>query len=261
MPELPDVEVFRRRVGAQGLGRRIEAVDVRDHKRLHHVSAARLERELRGHAFDAVRRHGKVLFLRIGGNSHQLVLHFGMTGAVAFYDDPDNEPAHARFVLGFDDGGRFAFDNQRRFGWIELADDIEGYLAAKGIGPDALAFDADDLQALLAGRRGMIKPALMDQETIAGIGNVYSDEILFQAGVRPDRRVADLTTQEIGTIHCQLQRVLETAIEHDAAPAHMPRTWITPHRGGDDPCPRCGGKLKTRRVSGRSAWFCPQCQQ
>jgi formamidopyrimidine-DNA glycosylase len=261
MPELPDVELYARRIRAQGLGRRIEAVEVRDHKRLHHVSAARLERELRGNGFGGARRHGKILFLRIGGSGYQLVLHFGMTGFVTFYDDPDDEPAHARLVLGFDDGGRFAFDNQRRFGWIELTEDVEDYLAAQAIGPDALAFDADGLKALLAGRRGMVKPALMDQEAIGGIGNVYADEILFQAGVRPDRRAPDLTTQEIRVIHRQLHQVLEMAIERDADPERMPRTWITPHRGGDDPCPRCGGKLKTRRVSGRSAWFCPQCQQ
>lgn len=260
MPELPDVEVFAGWVRNRGLGRRVDRVEVRDPGRLRGTSPQGLGRALHGRVFEAVKRHGKVLFLHIGGTDRELVMHFGMTGFVAFCDEPAGEPAHARLVIAFEDGGRFAFDNQRRFGWVEVADDIDAYLRAEGIGPDALDLDSNALRDLLAGRRGMVKPALMDQAHIAGIGNVYSDEILFQARIRPDREAGALGPADIDALHERMGAVLREAVDAGADPARMPDEWLTPHRGTDDPCPRCGGRLETRRVSGRTAWLCPACQ-
>lgn len=264
MPELPDVEVFGRRIRAHGLNRRIETVDLRDPDRLRGASPADLEAALRGYVFEDVTRHGKMLFVKVSCG-WQLVMHFGMTGFVTFYDDLGEEPEHARLVLGFQDGGEnggwFAFDDQRRLGWLELTDDIPSYLRSQGIGPDALSFDLAAFRALLTGKRGMVKTALMDQARIAGIGNVYSDEILFQAGARPDRKAMALTDSEIEAIHDRMHTVLTKAAEHEADPARMPRGWLTPLRGAEAPCPRCGGPLDTLKVGGRTAYFCPNCQE
>jgi len=260
MPELPDVEVFGQRVRTHGLDRRIRTVDVRDADRLRGVTTRELEKALGGRAFTAVHRHGKVLFVQIGEGGPYLVIHFGMTGLVAFYEDPADEPKHARLVLGFEDGGWFAFDNQRRFGWLELTDDFDAYLRTESIGPDALAFDVADLRGLLGRKRGMIKPALMDQSKIAGIGNVYSDEILFQARVRPDRQAAALCAREVEAVHERVRAVLREAADHGADPERLPGDWLTPHRDTDDPCPRCGRRLENTKISGRTAWFCPHCQ-
>ncbi|HZD25828.1 MAG TPA: DNA-formamidopyrimidine glycosylase family protein [Alphaproteobacteria bacterium] len=259
MPELPDVEMFARQIRDHGLKRRIDAVDLRDPKRLKGASAGKLEAALRGHAFSGVERHGKLLFAGVDGGGH-LAMHFGMTGFVAFYDDPGDEPAHARLVLRFDDGGHFAFDDQRRIGWLALVDDVAGWLREQELGPDALDVDLAALRRLFEGKRGMVKPALMDQQAIAGIGNVYSDEILFQAGIRPDRKVAELDDAAVEAIHQQMRAVLRAAADHDADPEKMPEDWLTPHRGSDDPCPRCGGSLEAPKISGRTAWLCPRCQ-
>lgn len=259
MPELPDVEVFGRRMRAHGVNRRIAAVDLRDPERLRGASAADLGTALAGRTFEAVHRHGKVLFVQVSGDGH-LVLHFGMTGFVAFYDEPAQEPRYARFVLAFEDGGWFAVDDRRRLGWLELAEDVSAYLRAQGLGPDALSVDAAALRGLCAGKRGKVKSLLMDQEKIAGIGNEYSDEILFNAGVRPDRAASTLSAAEVDRLHAQMQEVLRTAVACDVNPAAMPKHWLMPGRGRGAPCPRCGGGLETSKVGGRTAYFCPLCQ-
>ncbi len=260
MPELPDIEVFRRRIEAHGLDRLIAEVDLRDPERLRGASAEDLRAALTGYRFEQARRHGKVLFVKVSCG-WRLVMHFGMTGFVAFYPDPADEPGHPRLVLRFADGGWFAFDDQRKLGWLELTDDIPSYLHAQGIGPDALVISRDDLHALLHGKRGQVKPALMDQERIAGIGNVYADEILFQAGVRPDHACNELSQDQIDAIHQALRSVLTQAVEADADPEKMPSSWLTPLRGADDArCPRCGGPLETAKVGGRTAYACPNCQ-
>lgn len=261
MPGLPDVEVFGRRIRAQGLDRRIETVDLRDPARLRGSAPSELEAALVGYVFEAVCRHGKMLFVK-ASSERQLVMHFGMTGFIAFYDHPAEQPEHARLLLQFADGGWFAFDNRRRFGWLELIDDIPSYLRSVGTGQDALRFDAEALHQLFADKHRMrVKTVLMDQERIAGIGNIYSDEILFQAGVRPDRKAGDLREPEVEAICAHMHAVLLAAADCEADPAKMPRDWLTPHRGTDDPsCPRCGRTLKRPKVSGRTAYFCPHCQ-
>lgn len=260
MPELPDVEVFGRGIREQGLHRRIETLALRDPDRLRGASPGELDGALRGYAFEAVQRHGKMLCVKVSSN-RWLVMHFGMTGFVAFYNDSRDEPAHARLVIGFDDRGWFAFDDQRRFGWLELIDDVAAYLRSQNIGRDALSYDEATLRGLFADKhRMMVKTALMDQEKIAGIGNVYSDEILFQAGVRPDRKAGELNDAEVKAIQAQMRAVLQAAAESDADPAKMPHDWLTPHWGTDGPCPRCGCALTRLKVSGRTAYSCPHCQ-
>jgi formamidopyrimidine-DNA glycosylase len=187
-------------------------------------------------------------------------MHFGMTGALAIYGEAGQEPGHARLVLDFADGGHLAFDDQRRFGRLELADDPDAHVEAAGLGPDALAIPRETFAARVCGGRGMIKPALMDQEKIAGIGNVWSDEILFQAGIAPERRADTLDGDALARLHATMRRVLRRAAEAGGDPARLPRDWLAPHRGADGTCPRCGGALVARKVSGRTAHLCPRCQ-
>ena len=259
MPELPEVEWARRRLEAGGLGRRIAAVDLRAPDMLEGARLAALREALEAAALTAARRHGKVLFARAGEGGPWLVMHFGMTGALAIYGEAGQEPGHARLVLDFADGGHLAFDNQRRFGRLELADDPDAHVEAAGLGPDALAIPREAFAARVCGGRGMIKPALMDQEKIAGIGNVWSDEILFQAGIAPDRRADRLPAEARGRLFETMRRVLREAAEAGADPARLPGDWLRPHRD-DDTCPRCGGPLERREVSGRTAHLCPGCQ-
>ncbi|MGM0583934.1 MAG: Fpg/Nei family DNA glycosylase [Pseudomonadota bacterium] len=259
MPELPDVEVYRRILENKGLGRRIARVDLREPNRLKGAERQDLEAALKGRELTAARRHGKVLFARAGA-SPWLVMHFGMTGALVAYHDASEEPGHVRLTLDFEDGGHLAFDNPRKFGWLELADEPDAYLAAERIGPDALEIGAEAFAERIGGSRGMIKSALMDQAKIAGLGNVCSDEILFQAGIAPETRAAALPPARLAELRETMRRVLREAARAEADPARMPGDWLTPHRGEDADCPRCGTRLQSRKVGGRTAWLCPRCQ-
>ena len=259
MPELPEVEAMRRRVSAQALDREVARVTAPDAEALRGTSPAGLGRAVTGRAFGAVRRHGKVLFAR-AGDGPWLALHFGMTGDLALLAPGEAPPEHARVVFDFADGGRLAFDNPRRLGWLELIGDVETYLAEAGLGPDALALDRADVARIVGGTRGQVKPALMDQSKLAGIGNVYSDEILFRARLRPDAIGAELDAAALAALHAALRDVLETASARLARGVALPDDWLARHREAGARCPRCGGALAREKIGGRSARFCPRCQ-
>jgi len=259
MPELPEVEATRRRIAARALEREVARVTAPDAEALHGPSPAALGRAVTGRAFGAVRRHGKVLFAR-AGDGPWLVVHFGMTGDLALLAPGETLPEHARVVFDFADGGRLAFDNPRRLGWLELTGDVGTYLAQAGLGPDALALDGAGVARIVGGTRGQVKPALMDQSKLAGIGNVYSDEILFRAGIRPDAIGAELDAAALAALHAALHDVLETASARRARGEALPDDWLAGHREAGGRCPRCGGALARERIGGRSARFCPRCQ-
>lgn len=259
MPELPDVEVFRRYLRRRALHRRVEGVDVRS-SRVHQVSPSTLRRRLQGHRLESSHRHGKLLFVGLDDSAGALVLHFGMTGFVRYYRDEADEPGHARLVLALDDGHRLAYDDQRTFGRVDVADDPEAYVQERELGPDALSASERVFVERLAGRSGSVKAALMDQHVLAGIGNVYSDEILFHARLHPAADVASLSDDELRGLHRATQHVLRRAIDAKADVDRMPRTWLLPHRQRGGRCPRCGEAVQRRNVSGRTAWLCPSCQ-
>jgi len=100
----------------------------------------------------------------------------------------------------------------------------------------------------------------MDQSRIAGIGNIYADEILFQAGIRPERKAADLTEKERARVFRRMHHILQTAADRLAAEKDFPRTWLFAKRGEKSPCPRCDGTIRSMKVSGRTTWYCPHCQ-
>lgn len=262
VPELPDVELFRRYLERTALHRRVEAVCVdRGEQLLEGVSERGLRLRLEGHTLASTRRHGKVLFVGLDDEAGALVLRFGMTGFLRTYRNAGSAPPHPRLVLELDDGTRLAYDCQRLLGRIGFTRDPDAWIEEHGLGPDALALDAGSLSKLLAGRRASLKSALMDQHKIAGIGNVYSDEILFRAGLHPRLPVAALTQGDLRRLHRALRDVLEGAIRARADRERVPRTWLLPHREEGGQCPRCGGGLRRIRISGRSAWVCARCQK
>jgi len=283
MPELPDVEVFRRYLNATALHQRIEEVEVLSSKVLEGVSAGRLEKELRGTLLDSTRRHGKYLFVYRATPAEKsklplLVLHFGMTGYLKYFKDPEDEGSepegpeetrpdlarklrHERLAFHFDNGYHLAYVSQRLLGSVHLVDDPDRFLEKKELGPDALELRFQELAGILGRGRGSVKSTLMNQKLLAGIGNIYSDEILFQARLHPKAEVRGLDGDALRKLHGKLRHVLETAIEAGADPDEMPRSWLLPHREEGKSCPRCSGKIRKAQVSGRSAYFCPDCQK
>jgi formamidopyrimidine-DNA glycosylase len=260
LPELPDVELLRRYVEATSLHKTIAEATIDAPRMLHDTTAAQVRSRLLNKAFEAAGRHGKHLLIEIDEGGW-LMLHFGMTGKLDYARDDAELPNHTRLVIRFENGYRLAGTWQRRLGEIGIADDPESFVAARGLGPDALSVGLDSFKQRLGGRRGAIKPALMDQGLIAGLGNVYTDEILFHAGLDPGRQVPELSPAELGELHRAMLHVLRLAIERKADPARVPDSWLLPHRRPDAHCPRCGTRIDRVKTSGRAGYRCPACQK
>jgi formamidopyrimidine-DNA glycosylase len=260
MPELPDVEAYRRRLQRDGLRRRIERVRVRDAAVAREVGGRRLRRALQGARLVATGRRGKHLFARTSDDV-TLVMHFGMTGVLEVHDSADEPHRHERFSLHYADGGEMTFVDPRRLGFVTVVDDVESYCREQDLGPDALSLGVADLRRLLRGYRGQVKALLMDQALLAGIGNVYSDEILFQARVDPRSGTHDLDDKAARRLHRQMLRVLRLAADRGADPARVPEGWLLRHREDGADCPRGNGRIEKIRVVGRGAFWCPACQR
>lgn len=259
MPELPDVETFRRYVQSTALRKRIADVAVPDGRILSGVGGDTLRAALRRTSFTAAERHGKYLFAATDGGPN-LVLHFGMTGYPA-YEKQRNEEQYDRVHIRFENDYVLAYVCRRLLGMVGLADSREAFVAEQGLGPDALDISEEEFAAGLAGSGGAVKPKLMDQGFIAGIGNIYADEILFHARLAPRRRCRDMDKDEIRRLYRTMRRILRTAADRGADPGKMPRTWLLPHRREAGCCPRCGAGIVKETVSGRSAYRCPACQR
>jgi formamidopyrimidine-DNA glycosylase len=191
-----------------------------------------------------------------------VVFHFGMTGWMKYFKDPEKDTPHDRVLITFSNGYHLAYDSQRKLGRIELTGDAESFIEDRNLGPDALTeVGLKAFRQLLGGKKSAIKSALMDQRTIAGLGNVYSDEILFQAGVHSRARPGRLGDEGIKKVFGKMGYVLEKAVEFRAEPGKFPQSRITPHRGKEGECPRCRGKINRTKVSGRTAYFCGNCQK
>lgn len=258
MPELPDVELFRRTLARAGVGHPIAGITA--HRgRVWRTSPRTVRRHLGGHRLETTRRHGKYLFARSDDGSW-LILHFGMTGFLAPYRDEDEAPEHPRLVLHFEDGRHLAYDDQRQLGRVDVTLDPDRWLEAHDVGPDALDLGEDALVAIFEDRRGVLKTTLMDQKRIAGIGNVYADEILFHAHLHPEARAGDLDRRTLRRLARAVHRTLEDTLKYHADPEEMPRTWLLPHREEGARCPRCEGSIRKTKVSGRSTYYCAACQ-
>jgi formamidopyrimidine-DNA glycosylase len=257
MPELPDVEGFRRQLADALPGRKIRHVDVLDSGVLRNTSARSLSQRLTGHRFDEPRRHGKWLILPTDGPT--LLVHSGMTGHPYFAAPDDEGEGHERLVIRLD-GGELRYADLRKLRGVWLADDDKELAAVIGAqGPDALSLDPRAFTAALRGHRGALKSTLMDQSVVAGLGNLLTDEICWQAKVNPARSVATLDPDEVRRLHGAMKRALGTAVRHGCVPRL--RRWLTGVRDDPDPsCPRCGARLHRRRIAGRTSLWCPRCQ-
>src|SRR5213592_1047807 len=212
MPELPDVEIFKRYLDATSLHQRIIGVDVRSAYVLKSVSARELARRLKGRCFKSSRRHGKHLFVRADGDLW-LRLHFGMTGSLHYFKHEEDAPKHARVLFVFANAHRLAFEDQRKFGEIGLVKDVDEFLKKRGLGPDALDISLSQFQEIFVNHRGAVKAILLNQKLIAGIGNIYADEILFRARIHPATHVSALEEKTVAKLFRATRDILKKAIE------------------------------------------------
>ncbi len=259
MPELPDVEAFRHHLDATSLHRAIAEITVADERLLDHIAPGTFSHHLRDHELARTRRHGKYLFARTNGE--WMVFHFGMTGYLRHLDPGEPLPPYAGILLDFRSGDRLAYGSRRRLGRVGLTPDPEQFVAEHALGPDALTITEAAFLELARTRHGGAKGWLMDQSIMAGIGNVYSDEILYQAGIHPRRRMDTLPDTDLKRLYRTMKEVLSTAIECEAEAQRLPADWLLTHRRYGEPCPRCRGRVERISLHGRSAYFCPGCQK
>jgi formamidopyrimidine-DNA glycosylase len=265
MPELPDVEIFNRLVLGHCRGRTIAQALVRDPGILQGISTDALEARLKGKEMRSSARHGKHLFILFQHDA--LVMHFGTNGSLELVPPDGTEPAYTRLFLYFDGGGCLAYVNPRRLGGVGLCASVEEFIGRSGLGPDVLddGFDLRAFAAILAGSKRDVKAVLMDQRLMAGLGNIYSDEVLFQAGIHPQTPARNIVEASAARLFGAMRETLETAIRcgagSEGAVERLPKDFLLPqrHRGGH--CPRCGTALTAAKHAGRTSYYCPRCQR
>lgn len=285
MPELPEVEVLRRQLEKEFVGKRIRSVEVRSRnyvkeaktggKRVtrRHITPRDLTKRIAEAKVKAVPRKGKYLALELDNHDH-LVFHLGMSGHLVKAAARRPQDKHTHLVILFSQGGQLRFFDARRFGECFLASE-EAYNEIMGdLGFDAIA-DQIPWQVfgdMVSARNAKMKPLLMDQEFIAGLGNIYSDEVLFHAGLSWDRRSDSLTSNETRRLSRAVGEVLQEAIKHrgttlpdgewrdlyDAPGEHQ--DWLGVYGREGEPCRRCRTPIVKVRLGQRSHYFCPQCQ-
>jgi formamidopyrimidine-DNA glycosylase len=261
MPELPEVETrlqyFRRSV----LGHCVERVIITAPNMIKNPAARAFALRLRGRCFVDAFRRGKYLIIALD-DGRKLILHFGMGGDLAYYKLPGERPDYTRIEFILTNSWRLAFTCPRKICRVMLVDDTDHVPALREMGPEPLgiAFSLAFLERLIEERpRRQIKSLLLDQKMIAGVGNIYADEILFEAGVRPDRRGESLNEEEIKRIHRATRRVLKRSIR-TAGDENFPSDFLVSRESRGAECGVCHQPIQKKKIGGRTAYFCSHCQ-
>lgn len=260
MPELPDVEARKKFIEKTSLGRKVKDVRVMDERILKGTSPAAFARALKGSKFDSVTRRAKYLLILTDGGG-TVLMHFGMTGDLDYGKTRDEIPRFTRLDFDFTGSHTLHFLDQRLFGRIAFyrtSDPADIPVIAR-LGPEPLGRDfTAGVFAGIVERRGRttIHQLLMDQELIAGIGNIYADEICYQAGVLPARKVGSLSDEETKEIFDRIKWTLRRAVELNADLGSHADVFLIPNRGKGGKCPH-GHDLEKKTIGGRTSWFCP----
>jgi formamidopyrimidine-DNA glycosylase len=285
MPELPEVETIARILREGGgaerpplVGRVIRQARVLWPREVSGLSAAEFAQRVAGRRVAAVSRHGKYLILELCGSGgvtastcaspdHPLfmLVHLRMSGRLDVTPEADAFTPHARVVWLLDDGWALRFDDARKFGRVYLTDQ-PSQVTGK-LGPDALSIGAQEFASRLLAKRGALKPILLDQRFIAGVGNIYADESLFLARLHPTRLASALSAGEADRLHAAIRQVLLDGIAANGASFD----WVYPGGNYQDhfkvygraglPCVNCGRPVSRMVVGQRSAHFCAACQK
>lgn len=258
MPELPDVESFKRYFKKTSLNQKIVGVE---------GGGKDFKRKLIGKSFKDAWRRGKFLIIEFKEIPEKVVMHFGMTGDLHYVKqgaEKTGEDRFTRFTFKFANGYELRWLNMRKFGKVYLVRNPKEVKLIREMGPEPLELSKKEFFKLLKEQRDKnIKAFLLDQRDIAGIGNVYSDEMLFRAKIDPHRDIETFTNSEKEKLYQSMIEVLKEAIQ-----VRPPRGmlfgafWLLPHRRGDMKCPRNKNhQLKRETIAGRAAIYCPICQK
>lgn len=183
-----------------------------------------------------------------------------MTGTLKYFLDKEDEPEYTILLLKFEDGYYVAYECVRKLGTINILESIKNYVEEKKLGPDALELDFESFKQIIHKRRSMAKSFFMNQHIVSGVGNIYSDEILFQSKIHPRTKVNNLEDDKIEELYNTMQEVLKKSLDY-TKDGNYPSEFLVTHRSEDDNCPICGKPIKKIKVSSRSAYFCSKCQK
>jgi formamidopyrimidine-DNA glycosylase len=231
-----------------------------------------LAEHLPGRSFQDIRRRGKLIIMSLSGGL-SLLSHLRMTGQLLYLPVAAPMEKHTHLVFHLDDGHHLRYRDQRQFGWIQLAetDLLAEHPQVAQLGPEPLEIPQDEFVSIIQSRRRQIKPLLMDQSALAGMGNIYIDESLFRARIHPLRRASDLSRAKLRALHGAIQEVLAEAIDcagstvgqyrgADGQSGEFQRFLrVYGHQG--DPCVRCGRPVVKIRVGSRGTHICRRCQR
>jgi formamidopyrimidine-DNA glycosylase len=274
MPELPEVETIKRDLEEKVKGKKVKRVIVKDGKCIKIPAPTEFIKRTEGKVFREIQRRGKFLIIELD-SLDALIIHLKLTGQLIYSPKEGELLNYTRLIFIFCDHTQLNFADIRRFGSIWLIPEGKFSLipSLANLGPEPLRddFTMEKFKNLLKGKKGKIKSLLMDQSFIAGIGNVYSQEALFGAGIHPERNPSKLLDEEIEKLYNNLQKVLREAIYHRGSSV-INYVDLEGKKGNYEPylnvygresqsCPRCGANIRKITISGRGTYFCPKCQK
>jgi len=266
MPELPEVETIKRDLEKIILGKKIIEVLIREPAVIREPASPRFKQGLEGQTVKNILRRAKVLILELSSGK-SLVIHLKMTGQLVYPGGGDK----SRVVFKFSDGESMDFNDQRLFAQLRLLDDWRTLKFIKELGPEPLDLTSEKFKALIGSKKTRIKPLLMDQAFISGIGNIYASEVLFRAKINPSRLANSLTDKEKESLLGAIKEVLREAIKAGGSSVDdyvrlsgEKGDYVRHHRvyGRESkPCFICKALIKKIVLGGRGTFFCPKCQK
>ncbi|MGM0441997.1 MAG: Fpg/Nei family DNA glycosylase [Elusimicrobiota bacterium] len=267
MPELPDIEYFKKYFNRTSLNREIKDVKSNSKKLIKKTSFKNFRRHMKNNSFEDSKRRGKFLIASLNTGSKVIIFHFGMTGDLKYLktenrDKYEDEIKFSRVRFEFKNGYELNWLNMRKLGNIYLVDNPRDVDLINRMGPEPLDIKKDKFMDLLQenSRKG-VKSFFMHQDVIAGVGNIYSDEILFKTGLRPSRKVASLEEKQKKSLFDNMKEVLKKAIAKQPPTENFGSSWLLTHRK-DRICPNNSKhNIERKKVGGRSTYYCPDCQK
>ncbi|MEW6447917.1 MAG: DNA-formamidopyrimidine glycosylase [Bacillota bacterium] len=272
MPELPEVETIRRQLSEKIGGLTIAGATVYLNKVIKEPSPELFVREIRGRKISGITRRGKYLLFDLSGG-YLLVIHLRMSGQLVYESETAPQPHHTHMLLHLE-RGRLRLTDVRQFGriWLLPAEESWRMAELRKLGPEPLSADFTEtyLRNRLKNSRRQVKPVLLDQEIVAGIGNIYADEALHMAELHPGRRSDGLTVREVKKLYRAVKEVLQEGILHRGTSIQnyvdaegqkgTHQDFLRVHNRAGQPCPRCGTAVTKIKLGGRGTYFCPGCQ-
>jgi len=290
MPELPEVETISQQLDHTLKGLKISQIEILSRKNFVGKVA-----EVLGKKVEGVSRRAKIILIRLSGDKY-LAVHLKLTGQLIYRESAERKVhgtekyceqkdgpfavcelpnKYTTVVVSFSNGGKLFFNDLRKFGWMKVVGNL-GELGEEKLGPEAndeKSFTLDYFRSILSKSRKPVKLVIMDQEKLAGVGNIYANEALFMAGISPLRTAMSLSEKEIKILRESILKILKEAIKHkgtsDTDEAYRQisgekgtfQNYLQVYGRDGEKCPQCGGLVKRIKIGGRGTFYCPSCQK